>query len=240
MHIGPPLHVLLVDDHDLFRETLSLALGSMDQFEVVSSNTSLQATEILQSRRVEVLVTDFNLGFETAFDFLSALSRSGIQVSNVAILTAGVSLNQARSLIHEFNVDGIVVKDVTLLRLVECINAIASGEKIYDSRYSDAVSKSTVSALTPREREVMKRVVDGLSNKQIAAELFASESTVKNVLQALFEKHAVRTRSQLVRVAIDEEYARLQVSSDRGNGQSSGNYSEISVFPPGLCSKAVC
>jgi len=59
---------------------------------------------------------------------------------------------------------------------------------------------------TEREREVLRGVFEGLSNKEIAARLSISESTVKAGLQQLFQKTGVRTRSQLVRIAL-EQYA---------------------------------
>ena len=58
--------------------------------------------------------------------------------------------------------------------------------------------------LTTRERSVLKAVFEGLTNKEIAANMLISESSVKAVLQQLFEKTGVRTRSQLVRIAIEQ------------------------------------
>ena len=58
-------------------------------------------------------------------------------------------------------------------------------------------------SLNPRELEVLRLLVQGLSNKEIAAKLEISESAVKNTLQQLFTKTRVRTRSQLVRVAME-------------------------------------
>ena len=58
--------------------------------------------------------------------------------------------------------------------------------------------------MTARERSVLKAVFEGLTNKEIAANLQISESSVKAVLQQLFDKTGVRTRSQLVRIAIEQ------------------------------------
>ena len=60
-----------------------------------------------------------------------------------------------------------------------------------------------VKALSPRERQVLTGVVEGLANKEIAGRLDISESSVKAALQQLFFKTGVRTRSQLVRVALE-------------------------------------
>jgi two-component system, NarL family, nitrate/nitrite response regulator NarL len=61
----------------------------------------------------------------------------------------------------------------------------------------------TSQPLTPRERAVLKGVFEGLSNKEIAADLRISEGSVKAVMQQLFDKTGVRTRSQLVRIALE-------------------------------------
>jgi DNA-binding NarL/FixJ family response regulator len=60
--------------------------------------------------------------------------------------------------------------------------------------------------LTSRERQVLQGVIDGLSNKELSSRLFMSESTVKNVLQSLFRKYDVRTRSQLVRIGLQQRH----------------------------------
>jgi two-component system nitrate/nitrite response regulator NarL len=71
-------------------------------------------------------------------------------------------------------------------------------------------------ALNARERAVLKRVFEGLTNKEIAAQLQISEGSVKAVMQQLFDKTGVRTRSQLVRIALErraEEWLRGEPGS---------------------------
>jgi DNA-binding NarL/FixJ family response regulator len=60
-----------------------------------------------------------------------------------------------------------------------------------------------VRSLTERQRQVLRSILDGLTNKEIAARMQASETSVKATIQELFNKAGVRTRSQLVRVAIE-------------------------------------
>jgi DNA-binding NarL/FixJ family response regulator len=97
--------------------------------------------------------------------------------------------------------------------LVEAIHKVAGGEMWLDSRavqslVSGATGKSgeqqTADSLTERERAVLKSVFEGLTNKEIGGRLQISESSVKAVLQQLFDKTGVRTRSQLVRIALEK------------------------------------
>ena len=98
-------------------------------------------------------------------------------------------------------------------QLIEAIHKVMNGEMWLDSRavrslVSGATRKSEAvqsgQTLTARERAVLKSVFEGLTNKEIAVNMQISESSVKAVLQQLFDKTGVRTRSQLVRIAIEQ------------------------------------
>ena len=108
---------------------------------------------------------------------------------------------------------GIFLKHSAPSRLVEAIRKVAAGEVWLDP----AVTRSIIAAatgnaaaparpqgLTQREQSVLKGVFEGLTNKEIGVRLAISESSVKAVLQQLFEKTGVRTRSQLVRIALEK------------------------------------
>ena len=70
--------------------------------------------------------------------------------------------------------------------------------------------KEPPKALTNREQAVMSGVAEGLSNKEIAARMCVSEALVKAILQQLFDKNGVRSRSQLVRIALEQYSAQFQ------------------------------
>ena len=72
------------------------------------------------------------------------------------------------------------------------------------SSLSRGDSPDRARTLTARQREVLRGILDGLSNKEIAVAINASESSVKAVIQELFRKAGVRTRSQLVRIALEQ------------------------------------
>ena len=77
---------------------------------------------------------------------------------------------------------------------------------LQDCLHLDSGFKNSPNVLTSREQAVLSGVAEGLSNKEIAARVHVSEALVKAVLQQLFDKNGVRTRSQLVRIAL-EQYA---------------------------------
>jgi two-component system nitrate/nitrite response regulator NarL len=128
------------------------------------------------------------------------------------LLTAGVSEFEAADLIRR-GISGIVLKHSSPAELSESIREALAGKVWFEQGYLKRVLEKTVrggelpplaKTFTDRERRVLSFVFEGFANKEIAARLHVSESSVKATLQQLFEKTGVRTRSQLVRVALEQ------------------------------------
>jgi DNA-binding NarL/FixJ family response regulator len=206
------IRILLVDDHSLFRESLSRLLEAEPDFRIAGScaNTA-EALAALDCTPVDVVLLDYDLGDEQGSAFLDEMKRRG-RGCRVLMVTAGMS-DSGTLRAFESGSAGVFLKHSPPGQLVEAIHKVASGEMWLDSRaVQSLVSGATTKAgeqepgqsLTPRERSVLKGVFEGLSNKEIASHLQISESSVKAVLQQLFDKTGVRTRSQLVRIAIEK------------------------------------
>jgi DNA-binding NarL/FixJ family response regulator len=104
---------------------------------------------------------------------------------------------------------GVFLKQNPPNLLVDAIRAVMAGQlyidpALQDYLRSDAEPRNSPEALTSREQAVLSAVVEGLANKEIAARVHISEALVKATLQQLFEKNGVRTRSQLVRIALEQ------------------------------------
>ena len=107
---------------------------------------------------------------------------------------------------------GIFLKHSSPELLIEAIHKVMAGETWIDQRCIQALAQAVEhqareaphDQLTERERQVLKGVFAGMSNKEIGAQLNLSEASVKSAMQQLFMKTGVRTRSQLVRVALEE------------------------------------
>jgi DNA-binding NarL/FixJ family response regulator len=204
--------VLLIDDHSLFRESLSRLLQTEPDFHIVG--TCASATEALslpQLRDIDVVLLDYDLGHEQGMYFIEQARSHGF-AGRTLMVTAGMSDSvMLRAL--ENGSHGVFLKHSPPSRLVEAIRKVVAGEVWLDP----AVTRSIIAAatgnaatprrtqgLTQREQAVLKGVFEGLTNKEISARLSISESSVKAVLQQLFEKTGVRTRSQLVRIALEK------------------------------------
>ena len=163
---------------------------------------------------IDVVLLDYDLGQEQGTLFLDGAKKAEFP-GRILMVTAGMGESvMLRAL--DNGCSGIFLKHSPPSRLVEAIRKVAAGEVWLDP----AVTRSIIAAatghaavpsrpqgLTQREQAVLKGVFEGLTNKEIGVRLSISESSVKAVLQQLFEKTGVRTRSQLVRIALEKHSA---------------------------------
>jgi DNA-binding NarL/FixJ family response regulator len=207
------IRILLVDDHSLFRESLSRLLEAEPEFVIAGScSGAAEALGAIDSQQIDVVLLDYDLGDEQGTVFMDAAIRRGFP-GRILMVTAGMT-DAGTLRAFESGSSGVFLKHSPPADLVRAIHKVAAGELWLDSRavpslVSGATSRSgpqqeSTAPLTPRERAVLKAVFEGLSNKEIAGQLQTSESTVKAVLQQLFDKTGVRTRGQLVRIALEK------------------------------------
>jgi DNA-binding NarL/FixJ family response regulator len=203
------IRILIVDDHALFREGLARLLASEPDLEVAAHCASAaEGLEALISTPVDLALLDVDLGNERGLDFLVRARRQGF-TGPVLIVTAGMAESEAAMLLAQ-GAAGIFLKQDSAQLLAKGIRTVAEGRAWIDQRHLTSLVGNRRSpqaadskGLTDREREVLRGVFDGLANKEIASRLQVSESGVKAVMQQLFQKTGVRTRSQLVRIALE-------------------------------------
>lgn len=204
-----PIRIFVVDDHSLFREGLVRLLAGDESLMVVGSAESAEeALDRVPRTPTDVLILDYDLGAQTAQHVVRGLRESGFRGRSL-VVTAGLPDADALDLIR-LGVCGIFHKKHSPEDLHRNIREVAAGRVLIDQRYlQDLVelvsgSRDVPAALTERDRKVLRLLLEGGSNKDIAASLGISESAVKAALQQLFAKTGVRTRSQLVRIALEK------------------------------------
>ncbi len=203
----PRIQVLLVDDHALFRESVSRALNAEPDLAVEHCASIREALALLAAHTFDLILLDHDLGGERASQFLPAARQSGFE-GKVLIVTAWVSDMEARRLIRQ-GVRGIFLKQGPLSDLSRGIRIVMEGGTWLDASFANINDApggpgAAAPAFNERQRRVLRFVLEGLSNKEIAWRLQISESYVKAILQSLFQKTGVRTRGQLVRVAVEQ------------------------------------
>jgi two-component system, NarL family, nitrate/nitrite response regulator NarL len=205
------IRLLLLDDHALFRESVARLLRAEPGFEVVADCSSgTEALRIIVSREIDIVLLDLDLGEERGADFLESLRAERFK-GKVLLVTAGVDERDIPALIRK-GVSGVFMKHGYPAELIQGIREAMEGKALFQQ---DLLRKALESAekfstqqttvrFTERERRVLSFVLEGLANKQIGDRLQISENAVKASLQQLFAKTGVRTRSQLVRIALEQ------------------------------------
>jgi two-component system nitrate/nitrite response regulator NarL len=203
-----PIRLFVVDDHALFREGLLRLLQKDAGLEIMGSADSSEATLAqLPGLAVDVLILDYDLGDETVLPLVAKLKQRGFQ-GRMLVVTAGLPNRDALELIRQ-GVSGIFHKKHPPEELHKSIIEVAAGKVLIEQTYfqslvesADLQSKPQL-PYTERDQQILRHLLEGCPNKEIAQRLGVSESAVKASLQNLFAKTGVRTRSQLVRFALE-------------------------------------
>jgi two-component system nitrate/nitrite response regulator NarL len=205
------VRILLVDDHSLFRESLSRLLESEPGFQVVGScATASDAYTVLERERPDVVLLDYDLGSERGTAFAERAKLAGFK-GGILVVTAGMTEAETL-LVFESGLSGLFLKHSSPTQLIEAIHRVKQGEQWIDSRavrslihgaHRKAEESEAGNLLTERERAVLKALFAGMTNKEAASALAIPETAVKWTIQRLFGKLGVRTRSQLVRIALE-------------------------------------
>ena len=204
----PSVRVLLVDDHALFRESLAGSLAGEANLTVAHCASIREALTLLTQQPFDLVLLDHDLGAERASQFLPAARQLGYD-GRVLVVTAWVSDTEARRLMRQ-GVHGIFLKQGPLTELAAAVRSVAAGGTWLDRSLAavaedpGATAQAAAPVFNERQRSVLRFVLEGLSNKEIAWRMQISESYVKAILQSLFQKTGVRTRGQLVRVAVEQ------------------------------------
>jgi DNA-binding NarL/FixJ family response regulator len=208
------IRLLLLDDQALFRASLGRLLASQPGLEVVGEcGNSAEALEILNASSVNVVLLDFDGASEGADGFMSAARRKGYQ-GRFLILAATADARNSEAAI-KCGASGIFLKSEPPDRLVQAIALVANGAVWLDQkmirmladqpvdRFRQADQRGSADPLTEREQKVLLGILGGLTNQKIGHNLGISVGSVKASVQQLFDKAGVRTRSRLVRAALE-------------------------------------
>jgi DNA-binding NarL/FixJ family response regulator len=210
------IRLLLVDDHTLFRESLRRLLEGEPGVEI--SGDFANAADALKAVRdgldFDAALVDYELGGSGGENGLDLVRKVRVLKPDARVLmvTAGMGSADLMRAVTELDT-GIFLKTEPTVELMLAIQRTAKGERWISSRASLALIASgglqgerpMADRLSGRESEVLRGVLEGQSNKEIGAQLELTESSVKAVLQKLFERAGVRSRSQLVRYAIETQ-----------------------------------
>ncbi|WP_431877035.1 MadR family response regulator transcription factor [Amycolatopsis sacchari] len=199
------LGIVLVDDHAIVRQGLRTILDREDDLTVIGEAASAaEARAVVDRTRPDIVLLDLKLstGSDTEGLDLCAELAAGHPGTGVLVLTTFLDDALVVEAIHR-GARGYVIKDVETTGLVSAIRAVARGESAFDSRSASAMVRSIRTpraepVLTAREQNVLELLARGLSNRDIGARLYISETTVKFHVRNVLRKIGASSRAEAV------------------------------------------
>jgi DNA-binding NarL/FixJ family response regulator len=191
------INLLLVDDHEVVRAGLCALLGGIEGLCIVGEAGSVaEAVRQAEHLRPDVILMDLRLPDGSGLDACREILSNAPQ-TRILFLTSHSDEQAVISTVLA-GAAGYVLKDIGHQALVSAIRDAAAGRPILDARVTQPVIRGVqmAEALSAQERRVLALVVDGKTNKQIAATLGLSDKTVKNYLSNAFQKLGVSRRAQ--------------------------------------------
>jgi two-component system response regulator DevR len=201
------IRIVMVDDHEMVREGLRAMLAAESDFEVVGEAGSAEhLAELVDTTRPDVVLLDARLPGISGPEACRRLRESHPEMPVLI-----VSTYPDEDLVDECiraGARGYVVKDIERFSLKQSIRAVHRGEAIIHStvagpllerlRAGPDVSRRAQPKLSGSQREILRLMAEGLSNREIAGQVHLSEHTVKSHTQEIFQKLEVRNRVQAV------------------------------------------
>ncbi|SHJ91468.1 response regulator [Alicyclobacillus tolerans] len=204
-----PIRVLLCDDHQVLRDSLAYLCNEEPDMEVVA--TCSRGSELMSCVTeipIDVILLDINLPDGNGIEFAEELKN--LQERPKLIVLTMYNYDEYLFRAIRAGADGYLLKDAPVSEVLAAIRAVHAGQSALPANLTQRLIQSvrgdlpTRERLSPRETEVLQLLVNGYSNKDIAGQLYISETTVKLHISNIFRKLQVRSRSQAILVAIRE------------------------------------
>ena len=208
------IRVLIADDHALVREGIRQVLAKAEGFDIVAEAArGDRAMDLARQPRPDVAVLDITMEGGSGLE-IAALMRQALPATRVLILSMH---DHSQYLLQAVmaGAHGYVLKDGQPGELREAVRAVYEGRTFYSPPVADKLTaalrgeleeqqrRNSLDLLTARERDVLTRVADGMTSKEIAAELGISPRTVETHRESLMRKLGIRNVAGLIRFALE-------------------------------------
>lgn len=203
------IRLMIVDDHQVLREGLRFMLRNAQDLEIVSeASNGSEALELLESTQPDVMLLDMNMPGMGGLETLKNVRQRWPEVS-VLILSFHDDPEYVEQALRH-GAAGYLLKTVSRDELIRAVQAAADGAGYLQAEITRPLLRKFAALsgpegeldLSPREREVLQLVADGMSTKQASVELGIAESTVKTYLRTLFDKLGATHRAHAVALAL--------------------------------------
>ncbi|HEV7347849.1 response regulator transcription factor [Telluribacter sp.] len=207
-----PVQVLLVDDHQIISDSLSLLFGTMENIEVVGTlNDSRKVMEFLELNQIDVLVTDLNMPYLNGIE-LTVKVRESYPDMKVLMLTVKDELDAIQDA-YRAGIAGYVMKKANRTELENALRTVASGQKYFSEsvmrelmmgtpRQEENADHKDFAQLTKRELEIVRLIAQEFSTTEIADRLFISVGTVETHRHNIMRKLGAKNFIGIIKYAI--------------------------------------
>lgn len=204
------IRVLLVDDQELFRRGVKMMLDADGGLDIEEAGNGDRALELVTISPPDVVLLDVRMPGRTGVEICADI-KAVSPTTGIIMLTASDEESDLYESIKS-GASGYILKDgSTYDQVVEAVRLVAAGQSLISPSMATKLLEEFVqisrpqtpnSGLTNRELEVLRQVAKGMSNREIAAELFISENTVKNHIRNLLEKLQMKSRMEAAMYAV--------------------------------------
>lgn len=190
--------VLVVDDDEIVRSWLRLALADSEFQLAGEAGSGAEAIDLVGRRRPELILVDYRLPDGTGTELVRRLRRDGV-AAHIVLVTANAErgLNESA---REAGAQATIRKTGDREILLSVLRRVVAGETVFDTRHPSRPPGS--GPLTPRERDVLRAASAGSTNAQIAAQLGIGRETVKTLLERTYVKLGAANRTEAVSEAL--------------------------------------
>jgi DNA-binding NarL/FixJ family response regulator len=215
----PLIRVVIVDDHALVREGTRQLLQQVPGIDVVgTAGSGEEALLLVHELTPDVALVDINLPNMSGLEFARELATN-LPAVHVLILSAYDEYAYIAEAL-EIGVGGYLLKTANAKELVDAVRAVSDGVHVLDRQVSKRLMRhrqngpDTIGLLTPRETDVLVLLVQGKSNKQIAAQLELGIRTVEGYVSNLLSKLGVASRTEAVTHALSHRLVAVPQRDD--------------------------
>ncbi|TCD46735.1 DNA-binding response regulator [Streptococcus sp. X16XC17] len=198
------MKILVAEDQSMLRDALCQLLGFQEEIETVLPVENGQiAIDRLQEQKVDIALLDIEMPERTGLDVLEWIRDEKLPIK-VVIMTTFKRLGYFERAVKA-DVDAYVLKDRSMADLMGTLKKVQAGQKDYSPELMDIILTGK-SPLTHQEELMLQKVALGLSNKDIAAQLFLSDGTVRNYMTVILQKLGDENRTAAVKIAQENQW----------------------------------
>jgi DNA-binding NarL/FixJ family response regulator len=203
------IQIMVVDDHHIVRQGLVALIGTIPDMKVVAEAADgVQAVELYRKNHPDVTLMDLRLPNKNGVDAITEIRREFPAARVIVLTTFDGDEDIYRAL--QAGAKGYLLKGMNADELTEAIRVVHAGKSRIPAVVAERLAERMGGpSLTGRELEVLKRIVSGRSNKEIASDLFISEATVKTHINSILSKLGVSDRTQAATTALQRGIVHL-------------------------------